>query len=162
MRGKKTINIVKLGAGTLALLVGVSTTAMADQAGTETSQVAAPEAVVAVQSATAAQAISTDWVVKTADNVCGVSTSRQITNPAKVNFDTLMSATSEMKELKREKIDKTSARGQALVTKATEKVREAAKAVMSDKGHCSVWKKISHKQNKAIVDLTDAIKPKLK
>lgn len=114
-----------------------------------------------VLAATEAQSAGTDWVAKSADSICGVSTARQITNPAKVDYDELLEATSEMKELKREKIDKTSARGQALVTKATQKVREAAKKVMTEKGHCSVWKKISHKQKKTIVDLTSAIKPKL-
>lgn len=102
-----------------------------------------------------------DWVVKSEDNVCGVSQARQITNPAKVDYEELMSATVEMKELKREGIKRDSARGQALVTKARDKVRRASKAVMNEKGHCSVWKKITHRKGTAVTDLTRAIKKKL-
>jgi len=102
-----------------------------------------------------------DWVVKSADSICGVSTARRITNPAKVDYDKLLGATSEMKEIKRDGIDPKSAHGQALVTKARNKVREAAKSAMSEKGHCSVWKKISHKEGKAVVDLTSTVEAKL-
>lgn len=110
---------------------------------------------------TSAPNASSDWVVKSADSVCGVSESHQITNPAKVDYDKLMDATSEMKELKRKGIKKGSARGQTLVTAARDRVRRAANAVMSEKGHCSVWKKISHKKKTAVTDITDAVKKKL-
>ena len=102
-----------------------------------------------------------DWVVKSEDSVCGVSEAHMITNPAKVDYDALMEATPEMKELKRKGIKRDSARGQTLVTAARDRVREAASAVMSEKGHCSVWKEISHKKDKAVTDITDAVKAKL-
>jgi hypothetical protein len=102
-----------------------------------------------------------DWEVKSEDSICGVSAARQITNPAKVDYEKLMDATEEMKELKREGIKPDSARGQALVTQARDKVRRAAKAVMTEKGHCSVWKKISHKKNQEVTDITSAVKDKL-
>ena len=105
--------------------------------------------------------VGSDWVVKSADSVCGVSEARQITNPAKVDYTKLMDATPEMKELKKKGIKKDSARGQTLVTAARDRVRRAANAVMSEKGHCSVWKKISHKKKKAVTDITDAVKTKL-
>lgn len=102
-----------------------------------------------------------DWIVKSSDSICGVSRARHITNPAEVDYQKLLDATAEMKELKREKIDKSSAHGQTLVILATQRVREAAKAVMTEKGHCSVWKEVSHKQGKHITDLTSEILNKL-
>ncbi|MFT7667443.1 MAG: hypothetical protein ACI8X5_000122 [Planctomycetota bacterium] len=98
-----------------------------------------------------------DWRIKSADNICGVSSSTQITNPAKVDYAKLMAATSEMKEIRREEIDKKSARGQALMTKAVARVLKASKRAMGDKGHCSVWKKISHKDGNKVTDLTRAV-----
>jgi len=105
--------------------------------------------------------VGSDWVVKSEDSVCGVSEARQITNPAKVDYTKLMDATPEMKELTRKGIKKDSARGQTLVTAARDRVRRAANSVMSEKGHCSVWKKISHKKKTAVTDITDAVKKKL-
>ena len=102
-----------------------------------------------------------DWDVKSENSVCGVSTARQITNPAKVDYEKLMSATSEMKELEREGIKRDSARGQTLVIKARDKVRRASKAVMDEKGHCSVWKKIRHKKGRTVADITSSVEAKL-
>jgi len=137
----------KMGAALLAAVLTAGVAAAAPQ-----SEVEAP--------AVLGQPVS-DWVVKSEDNVCGVSQARQITNPAKVDYEKLMSATAEMKELKREGIKRDSARGQTLVTKARDKVRQASKAVMNEKGHCSVWKKITHKKGTAVTDITSAIKQKL-
>jgi len=106
-------------------------------------------------------AAEVDWVVKSEDNVCGVSEARQITFPAKVRYDELMRATPEMKEIKRLGIDKDSARGQALITDAKSRVQDAARAVMTDKGHCSVWKKITSTSGQAVTDITDAVLQKM-
>lgn len=109
----------------------------------------------------AQEAASADWVVKSEDNVCGVSEARQITFPAKVRYDELMRATPEMKEIKRLGIDKDSARGQALITDARSRILNAARAVMTDKGHCSVWKKITSTQGQSVTDITDAVLQKM-
>ena len=108
-----------------------------------------------------AEVPSADWIVKAVDNVCGVSNARQITFPAQVKYDALMRATPEMKQMKREGIDKDSPRGIKLVSAAKARILTAAKAVMSDKGHCSVWKKISHKRGASATDITDAVLLKL-
>ena len=108
-----------------------------------------------------AEVASADWVVKAEDNVCGVSNARQITFPAKVRYDALMRATPEMKEMKSKGIDKNSPRGIRLVSDAKARILTAAKAVMSDNGHCSVWKKILHKRGTSATDITDAVLLKL-
>lgn len=108
-----------------------------------------------------AEANLADWVVKAGDNVCGVSEARQISNPAKVKYDALMRATPEMKEMKRKGIDKDSARGLVLIAEAKDRIKRVAKAVMTDKGHCSVWKKISHKRGRSVTDITDTVLQKL-
>ncbi len=108
-----------------------------------------------------AYVVGSDWVVKTEDSVVGVSQARQITNPAKVDYEELMKATPEMKTLRKEGIDKTSARGQTLVTAAQSRVRRVSRTVMTEKGHCSIWKQISHKKGVAVTDITEDIKKKL-
>jgi hypothetical protein len=105
--------------------------------------------------------VGSDWVVKTKDSVVGVSDARQITNPAKVDYSKLLKATPEMKEIKKEGIDKSSARGQTLVTQAQSRIARASRAIMTAKGYCGVWKKISHKQKQAVTDITDLVKAKL-
>jgi hypothetical protein len=105
--------------------------------------------------------VGSDWVVKTENSVVGVSQARQITNPAKVDYDKLMKATPEMKKLRKEGIEESSARGQTLVTAAQSRIRRVARTVMTEKSHCSIWKKISHKKGTAVTDLTDTIKKKL-
>ena len=102
-----------------------------------------------------------DWTVKTADSVVGVSEARQITNPSKINYSKLLKATPEMKELKKEGLDKNSARGQTLVSQAQSRIARASRAVMTAKGYCSVWKKISHKKQQAVTDITALVKAKL-
>jgi len=110
---------------------------------------------------TSRESLGSDWVVKAADHICGVSAARQISNPAKVSYETLMDATPEMKEMKRRGIDKDSARGQTLVSAASDRIQTAANTVMGEKGHCSVWKTISHKKGQTVTDITEAVKAKL-
>ena len=121
---------------------------------------AAPSIVQSPSSCTLA-VVGSHWIAKSADSVVGVSEARQVTNPAKIDYEKLMKATPEMKELRKEGIDKTSARGQTLVTAARDRIRRAARSVMTAKGHCSVWKKISHKDKRTVTDITEAVKAKL-
>ena len=106
--------------------------------------------------------LSADWIVDEADNVCGLTEARQITNPAKVEYDGLIRATAEIKELERKGIDKDSPEGQMLYNKAVDRVRKASQKVMKAKRYCSVWKSISHRDpNHKIDDITEAVKAKL-
>jgi hypothetical protein len=105
--------------------------------------------------------LTSDWIVEEADNVCGLTDPRQIANPAEIDYDALLEATSEMKEMKRKGIDKNSPEGQVLYNKAVDRVRSAASRVMKDKGYDSVWKKISHRKGKKVPVITDAVKDAL-
>lgn len=102
-----------------------------------------------------------DWIVEEADNVCGLTDPRQITNPAVIDYDELLEATSEMKEMKRKGIDKDSPEGQVLYNKAVDRVQRAASKVMKDKGYDSVWKKIKHRQGRTAPGITDSVKAQL-
>lgn len=130
----------------VGLLLAVPTTATADTA---------------EQTPVEAAVNGSDWVVDQANHVSGVSSAHQITNPAKISYDSLMDDTSEMKELKKKGIKKDSARGQVLVSSAKDRVRRAAKAAMVAKGHCSVWKKIKSKRGVKVVDLTEEVRKRL-
>ncbi|MCA8981926.1 MAG: hypothetical protein H6831_04665 [Planctomycetes bacterium] len=105
--------------------------------------------------------LGTDWIVSSGDNVCGVSDARQISNPAKVSYDSLLSDTAELKEMKKKGIDKDSPEGQILHNKGVDRVRKAAKSVMTDKSHCSVWKKITSRSGQSVPDITEAVRAQL-
>ncbi len=102
-----------------------------------------------------------DWVVKSGDNVCGVTDARQISNPAKVRYQDLLNATSSMKDMKRKGIKPDSPEGQILHNKAVDSVRKAADTVKNSKGHCSVWKKIRNRKGVAVTDITAEVKKHL-
>lgn len=106
-------------------------------------------------------ALAGDWIVEAADNVCGLTDPRQISNPAELDYDELLRATPEMKEMKRKGIDKDSPEGQVLYNKAVDRVQSAAARVMKDKGYDSVWKKVRHRQGRKAPSITDAVKDKL-
>ena len=99
-----------------------------------------------------------EWIIKADNNICGMSTARTITNPARVRYQYLLNLTPSMKELKQKGIKIDSAQGQILVTKATSTLQEACKQVMTDKSYCSVWKKIAHKHNKQVPDISSLVK----
>ncbi len=100
----------------------------------------------------------TPYKVDKDDAICGLSEPRQLTNPAKVDYQALLDETGEIKELKRNKIDPSSAKGIELTTKARTRVRDACEVVRTNKSHCSIWKKIARRDRVAISDVTDAVK----
>lgn len=102
-----------------------------------------------------------DWIVEEANNICGVRTARQITNPAKVHYRTLLDATPEIQEMKRKGIDKDSPEGQLLYNAAIDRVRRAAERVMDEGGYCSIWKRIRHRDGRAVPDVTEAVEREL-
>ncbi len=109
-----------------------------------------------VQAATD-QGRGTPFKLDKADNLCGVSEARQLTVPAKVDYSTLLKATSEYKELVRKKLDPKSAKGIALMTRAKTRVVDACELVRSGGSFCSVWKKISRRDGGSIPDLTQQV-----
>ncbi|TAJ21500.1 MAG: hypothetical protein EPO68_04650 [Planctomycetota bacterium] len=108
-----------------------------------------------------ADALSADWIVNAGDNVCGLRDTRMLSNPAKIDYDALLAATPEMQKIKRDGIDPSSAEGIQLKQQAIDRVTKACENVRVAQGHCSVWKSISHKDGRAITDITDLVKAKL-
>ena len=106
-------------------------------------------------------AVQSDWIAKEADNICGLRDPKTLSNPAKVDFDKLMKATPEMKRIDKEGIDPKSAEGIQLRAKAVDRVTKASKAVMGERGNCSVWKKIRHKDGRTIPDITSTVESRL-
>lgn len=82
------------------------------------------------------------YVADPEDWICGLGDLRQLTNPAQVDYESLMEATPWMKELRREGIDPQSARGLILRAKAQAEVSRACDVVRREFEHCSVWRSI--------------------
>ncbi|QDU69003.1 hypothetical protein [Engelhardtia mirabilis] len=101
------------------------------------------------------------WEIREADHICGLKSANQLSNPAKIDFDDVMAATTEMKTLKRDGIDPSSPRGQQLVNRATRRVTDAAKTVMGEGGYCSVWKNISHTDGRDVTDVSAEVRRNL-
>lgn len=103
----------------------------------------------------------TPYIVLKADNICGLDEPRQITMPAKVDYDAVLDDTPEMRELRRNGIDPTSSKGITLMTKARSRVLKACETVRTESGYDSVWKAITRRDSRAVADITDAVKAKL-
>lgn len=115
---------------------------------------AAPVQEVATPAPLETEVAAFGWRAREADSVCGVQLPDRVSNPAKVDFRRLSDATEEMRKLKREGINPNSAEGQALIRAAKRRIREAAEGVRQERGHCSVWKSISHTDGREVPDLT--------
>lgn len=102
----------------------------------------------------------TGWVVKSGDNLCGLSDPKKLSNPAKVRYDDLKAATPEIQKMKDKNIDPDSPEGIQLKQAAVDRIRNASDTVRGEQGHCSVWKKIRHKDGRTIPDITDLVKKK--
>ncbi len=121
----------------------------------------APEpGVVSRTSPSSTSAPDSDWIVEEADNICGLSDPRALSEPAKVDYGQVWDATPEIKKLKRDGIDPQSPAGISLQQKATDRIREACDDVREAEGHCSVWKKIRHKDGRKIADITKEVEKK--
>jgi hypothetical protein len=139
----------------ITALLGLALTGPFAGAATATPQVPIQHPV--TQGLVAEGAVEVDWVVRSEDHICGVSEARMIASPAKVDYETLMDATPEIKELRRKGIDRESARGQTLVTAARDRVRRATNAVMKEQGYDSVWKRITHRKGTPVADITHSV-----
>jgi hypothetical protein len=105
--------------------------------------------------------VGTGWIVDKADNICGLDDPKMLSKPAKVDYDTLLRATAEMKKIKDDKIDPNSPQGIQLRQAAATRVQKAAEKVRTTDGYCSVWKTIRHQDGRVIPDITDAVKAQL-
>jgi hypothetical protein len=101
------------------------------------------------------------WVVDRADNICGLDDAKMLSKPAKVDYDALLKATTEMKKIRDDKIDSSSPEGIRLRQAAVDRVRSAADKVRVAEGYCSVWKEIRHQDGRTIPDITDLVKAQL-
>ena len=101
------------------------------------------------------------WIVDRSDNICGLDDPKMLSKPAKVDYDSLLRATPEMKKIKDDKIDPNSPQGIQLRQAAASRVQKAADKVRAADGYCSVWKAIKHQDGRAIPDVTDAVKAQL-
>jgi predicted RNA-binding protein with RPS1 domain len=70
--------------------------------------------------------VGTGWVVDRADNICGLDDPKMLSKPAKLDYDTLLRATPEMKKVKDDKIEPNSPQGIQLRQAAATRVQTAA------------------------------------
>jgi hypothetical protein len=103
----------------------------------------------------------TPYRVDKDDNICGLDEPRQLSKPAKVDYAALVDETPEFKEIVSKGIDKASAKGIELMSKARRRVLTACETVRGNKGNCSVWKKIARRDGKAVDDLTTEVKAEI-
>lgn len=136
----------------VALLAGTASSTSAPNPGADVAE-AAPAPLTLE-----AQAPATGWRAQAEDNIVGLRDPKKLSNPSKVDYPALMALTAEMKRIKREGIDESSAEGIQLRNRAASKVATACETVMNAEGHCSVWKTISHEDGRAITDITAKVK----
>lgn len=97
------------------------------------------------------------WKAVKKDNICGLTDLDKVSSPAQVDYDELLKATPQMKEIDKKGIDVKSAEGKALVKEAKSLITKSAELERGSKSYCSVWKSISHKDGRKIPDITDAV-----
>jgi hypothetical protein len=107
------------------------------------------------------QQLGRDWIAQKPDNVCGLRSLDQLSNPAVVDYDALLEATPEMKKLKDQGIGRDTPEGIRLIAEATTRITNACEKVRAAAGHCSVWKAIQHKDGRSITDITAKVKAQL-
>lgn len=98
-----------------------------------------------------------EWIAKDSDNICGISALKRVTNPSLVDYDQLFASTPQIKEMKRRDIDPDSTEGKALRKGAQTLITKSSELVRVAKGHCSVWKVISHQDGRKIPDVTQDV-----
>ncbi|MAG62241.1 hypothetical protein CMO84_01825 [Candidatus Woesearchaeota archaeon] len=105
--------------------------------------------------------VGTPYVFNNRDSICGMRSPQSITRPATVDYEALLALTEEVRKIKKQRIKKDSAEGLALMTLARRKVLEACNKVRGANSYCSVWKKISRRDGKAVADITAQVKAKM-
>ncbi|MBI5431574.1 MAG: hypothetical protein HZA52_01955 [Planctomycetes bacterium] len=99
-----------------------------------------------------------DWIIKAADNICGLKDASQLSNPAVVDYDALLAATPEMKSMRDQKIDANTPEGIRLTNAAVDRVTKACEEIRTQLGHCSVWKEVRHRDGRTLTDITSKVK----
>ncbi|MBK7874591.1 MAG: hypothetical protein IPJ77_02380 [Planctomycetes bacterium] len=97
------------------------------------------------------------WIASKCDSVCGLDDPLQLSNPARVDHPALVDLTPEIEKLHREGIDPRSAAGIQLLQRAADRVRDECEVVRVAEGHCSVWKRIRHRDGRSVPDLTTLV-----
>lgn len=103
-----------------------------------------------------------DWIVAPSDNICGLRDARTLSNPSRIDFDAVLAATPEMERMRKESIDPSTPEGVRLRQNANDRVFRAADSIRASNGYCSVWKSIRHRDGRAVPDVTEAVKAKLR
>jgi len=98
-----------------------------------------------------------DWIARASDNVCGLRDPNQLTNPAVIDFDTVLASTPEMKRVRDQGIDPKSAEGIQLRSAAVTRLTNACENVRVADGYCSVWKAVRHKDGRTIPDISSQV-----
>jgi hypothetical protein len=98
------------------------------------------------------------WIARDEDHVCGLQVLEQVSSPARIDYDVVLEATEEYRQLRRDGIDPASARGQALTNAAKRRATSAARTHMESTGYCSVWKAIRHRDGRNVPDITEAVR----
>lgn len=147
------------GAASILLALGAGATPAEGAAATAVRGVPLTPGVEVAQAAEASP--SPGWIADEADNVCGVRSTRHITNPATLRYSELLDATPEVQRMRREGITRESAQGQVLYAAAVDRVSKAAQRVMQARSHCSVWKQVRHQDGRAVPDISSEVKAEL-
>jgi hypothetical protein len=108
-----------------------------------------------------AETAGRDWIARSSDNICGLRDTKQVSHPATVSWSTLWRATPEIQRIEREGIDENSVEGIKLRQDAVDRINRACKQVMSERGLCSVWKRIRHRDGRTVPDVTDQVRASL-
>jgi hypothetical protein len=103
----------------------------------------------------------TPFVVEKSDSICGIDEPRAITKPARVDYESLLGSTPEVRRMKKRKIDRDSAEGIRLLSLARRKVLSACEQVRSSEGYDSVWKEIKRRDQRAVADITKKVKAEI-
>ncbi len=111
-----------------------------------------------VEGAVTFAAAASGWIIRSEDNICGLSDPKKLSNPGRLRYSELKEATPEIKRMKEKHIDPESPEGIQLKQAAVDRIRTAADEVRGERGHCSVWKKIRNRDGRTVPDLTDLVK----
>lgn len=103
----------------------------------------------------------TPYIVEKTDNICGLDEPKQLSNPAKVDYEALLEVTPQIKQMKKDKIDPNSARGIQLRTEAEALIRDTCEKLRVEKSYCSVWKKIERRDGTKVTDITEKVKKEI-
>jgi hypothetical protein len=100
---------------------------------------------------------SPSWDAKAADNICGISNLRKVSNPATVDYQKLLLSTQQIKRMKKEKVSPDSTLGKLLRAEAAVLITKGCEDARVALGYCSVWKSITNTDGRAVPRITDKV-----